>query len=286
MQSNVVPGVREFLKPVLLVLSGHEDGLTNMVIEEEVINLMGFNRYFNEASYEERCSIARKIAFAKSCLKQNGLITNVSRGVWKSTNTIDNMEDFDPKDLCIYRAGSEIKSIFTLANNAFLAREISLIKSDVSERCICAALKEYLSNELRKYRRYNDYKVDVEYNRNAGHIKTIIDSNYVVVNITCDLIVHSRGKLEKHDNLLALEMKKSSRTEDEKKADRNRLMALTKPKNSNEVWSYDGKTYPKYVCGYVVGVYYELDIPKGKVYLEYYKHGNLLYKETLNLPPA
>ena len=39
-----------------------------------------------------------------------------------------------------------------------------------------------------------DYYVDVEYNRNKGKIKTIIDDNENVININCYLIIHSRGE--------------------------------------------------------------------------------------------
>lgn len=46
--------------------------------------------------------------------------------------------------------------------------------------------------------------MDVEYNRNAGHIKSIINEEIKVIHITCDLIIHSRGENEQQDNLLAL----------------------------------------------------------------------------------
>lgn len=99
------------------------------------------------------------------------------------------------------------KKIFDLANSKFLSKELSLIESDVSERCICASLKGYLEKEIEKYSKYKKYHVDVEYNRNAGHVKTIINSDFKVIQVTCDLIIHSRGEDEKNDNLIALEMK-------------------------------------------------------------------------------
>ena len=37
-----------------------------------------------------------------------------------------------------------------------------------------------------------------------GIVKTIIDQNEVITNITCDLIVHSRGTYIEQDNLIAL----------------------------------------------------------------------------------
>ena len=88
------------------------------------------------------------------------------------------------------------KKIFDLANSKFLSKELSLIESDVSERCICASLKGYLEKEIEKYSKYKKYHVDVEYNRNAGHVKTIINSDFKVIQVTCDLIIHSRGEDE------------------------------------------------------------------------------------------
>lgn len=58
--------------------------------------------------------------------------------------------------------------------------------------------------------------MDVEYNRNAGHIKSIINEEIKVIHITCDLIIHSHGENEQQDNLLVLEMKKAYQLEDEK----------------------------------------------------------------------
>ncbi|MDB4920044.1 hypothetical protein [Mucilaginibacter sp.] len=70
--------------------------------------------------------------------------------------------------------------------------------------------------------------MDNEYNRKQeGQVKTIIDDNEVVVTITCDLLIHSRGEVIDHDNLLALEMKKSTAPEADKLSDKQRLCALT-----------------------------------------------------------
>ena len=79
------------------------------------------------------------------------------------------------------------KKIFDLANSKFLSKELSLIESDVSERCICASLKGYL--EKKSIQKYKKYHVDVEYNRNAGHVKTIINSDFKAIQVTCDLII-------------------------------------------------------------------------------------------------
>jgi len=175
------------------------------------------------------------------------------------------------------------KKIFDLANSKFLLKELSLIESDVSERCICASLKGYLEKEIEKYLKYKKYHVDVEYNRNAGHVKTIINSDFKVIQVTCDLIIHSRGEDEKNDNLIALEMKKSYQSEENKNADRERLIALTRSENTNDVWSFDGKTFPRYVCGYKLGIYYEIDLPNRIILIEYYRGGNLVGKDIKRL---
>lgn len=113
------------------------------------------------------------------------------------------------------------------------------ISLDVTERNICARLAHHLENLMREYdynrkkQLFKKYYVDVEYNRlvdnngvkqkksityPGGHNETII----------CDLLVHSRGKVQKQDNLLALEMKKTE-NDDSIDSDHMRLMCLTSP---------------------------------------------------------
>jgi len=105
-------------------------------------------------------------------------------------------------------------------------------------------------------------------------VKTILDGQERVVAITCDLILHSRGKLIRDDNLIAIEMKKSSGSKADKESDRNRLRALTK-ESYDGIWSADGITRPEHVCGYKLGLYMELDIRARKCLLEYYRRGCL-----------
>jgi hypothetical protein len=77
------------------------------------------------------------------------------------------------------------------------------------------------------------------------------------------------------DNLIAVEMKKSSRPRREKEADRERLIALTADSFDN-IWSFDGHTLPEHVCRYVLGVYYEIDLLKQKIKVEYYHKGEII----------
>lgn len=113
------------------------------------------------------------------------------------------------------------------------------IRLGVTERNVCARLAHHLENLMREYdynRKRKLFKknyVDVEYNRLVdinGNIqkKSIIYPRGHKETIICDLLVHSRGKVQKQDNLLALEMKKSN-NEDSVDSDQNRLICLISP---------------------------------------------------------
>ncbi|MGI2295434.1 hypothetical protein [Paenibacillus sp. GXUN7292] len=171
--------------------------------------------------------------------------------------------------------------IFEKANKTFLNNEVDLILSGVSERTLCGSLMRYLQEEI-KETNYSKYHVDVEYNRNKGKVKTIIDQNIEVIPINCDIIVHSRGEIPEQDNLIAIEMKKSTNRNSEKIKDKNRLIALTKDTFDN-VWSFDGTSLPEHVCRYKLGVYYEVNIRRREVYVEYYKKGELSSTKTFEL---
>lgn len=176
-----------------------------------------------------------------------------------------------------------LKQLFNKANREFLLNDFDLLQSGVAEPTLCSALKSRLEKLLDSNKIY-DYFIDLEYNRNNGNIKTIINEELTVIKIKCDFILHSRGHNSRQDNLLALEMKKSYRSQEEKDADRRRLIALTKSTYDNDIWSYDGKTFPEHVCRYIIGIYYEIDWEKKKVLIEYYKCGQLIEIETIRLP--
>ncbi|MFE0557022.1 hypothetical protein ACFW1P_13975 [Paenibacillus sp. NPDC058910] len=171
--------------------------------------------------------------------------------------------------------------IFENANKKFLNNEVDLILSGVSERTLCGSLMRYLQEEI-KETNYSKYHVDVEYNRNKGKVKTIIDQNIEVIPINCDIIVHSRGEILEQDNLIAIEMKKSTNRNSEKIKDKNRLIALTKD-TFDDVWSFDGTNLPEHVCRYKLGVYYEVNIRQREVYVEYYKKGQLCSTKIFKL---
>ncbi len=169
----------------------------------------------------------------------------------------------------------DMKAIFEKANRNFLKTEANDgIHLGVSERSLCGSLMLHLRKALDESA-YGDYFVDIEYNRNeGGKLKTIVNRSEAKVNITCDLIVHSRGKIVDQDNLIAIEMKRSTRAQSEKDSDRLRLSCLTRD-SYDDIWSYDGKTLPENVCRYILGVYYELDHSSRKVFIEYYVKGKM-----------
>ena len=192
-------------------------------------------------------------------------------------------KDYPPRiawydSLAVYR---DLVILFEYANKNLLHKDFDLIQQDVSERTVCANLMLHLNRSLWGTP-FRSYYTDVEYNRNKnGIVKTIMDRNEVITNITCDLIMHSRGKYIEQDNLLALEMKKSSRPDSEKQKDKNRLIALTR--DGYSAWSFDGVTLPDHVCRYILGIYYEIDFDHHRIYLEYYRHGELIDSKIIVL---
>lgn len=169
--------------------------------------------------------------------------------------------------------------VFEDALSSFLAAEGHSLLTGVSERNTCGRLAIYLQQQL-EADGFTGYYADVEYNRKQqGQVKTIINENLEVIQITPDLIAHTRGERPPpHDNLIAIEAKKSIRPEHEKNADRARLQAMTRVPFDG-VWSWDG-SHPEHVCGYAVGVYMEIDIDQRMLTLEFYKKG-LLTKQKV-----
>ena len=130
---------------------------------------------------------------------------------------------------------NEMVDLFEKSNARFLKRDRSLFINQVSERTLCGALMLHIDRILRDDQNHAGYYVDVEYNRNAGAIKTICKTikgpGMKVIRINCDLIVHSRGEITKQDNLIAIEMKKSTAPKMRKDKDRERYLKNKQAKN-------------------------------------------------------
>jgi len=179
----------------------------------------------------------------------------------------------------------ELRKLFERANANLLTHDKSLLDRQVSERTLCGALMLWLHEELAEESlsgKFQGYYVDVEYNRNGGSVKTCKRNDEKIITINCDLIIHSRGEKglnNSDDNLIAIEMKKSTRTQTEKQGDRERLMALTKDYEEGGIYANGDGADPEYVCGYALGVFYEIDYAKEMVKVEYYKKGKM-FKTT------
>jgi hypothetical protein len=166
----------------------------------------------------------------------------------------------------------QLLEIFNATLKIFLDQEAENISSGVSERNLCGRLALYLDEQVKKHK-ITGYFVDAEYNRmQNGRIKAILDDDFREIYICCDFILHSRGLIRSQDNLIAIEMKKSTRPEAEKINDRYRLRALTKD-SFDKVWSFDGKTDPEYVCRYILGFYIVLDINGRACKVEQFEKG-------------
>jgi len=179
-----------------------------------------------------------------------------------------------------------IRQIFEVALRRFLISETQEVLEGVNERANCGRLAIYLHEAAKEHELPHAYLVDVEYNRKQqGRIKTIMNGNYEIIRVNCDVILHSRGALLGQDNLIAIEMKKVDQPEDEKQKDRDRLCALTKS-SFDDVWNADGVTPPEHVCGYLLGVFIELDRFTRRCSIEYYREGALYAEDTRQIGPG
>ena len=121
---------------------------------------------------------------------------------------------------------NKLYAFFNEGKVKFFEREVDNILAGTSERNLCGRLSIYLERLLKKYG-LTEYYSDPEYNRKQnGKVKTILDDDMEIVTINCDLIIHSRGKEMGNDNLLAIEMKKYTRPNNEKISDKNRLRTM------------------------------------------------------------
>lgn len=163
-----------------------------------------------------------------------------------------------------------LKDLFWEANRAFIEKDLDLLYEDISERCLCGALMHELNKQLEK-NDCNNYYADVEFNRNKKRIKQLHNDDGFVSNILPDIIVHSRGK-EIPDNLLVLEMKKSSANQQDKENDRNRLKKMTKQNCNESHHSYE----------YLLGIYYEISFDKKTILVEFYQDEKIVEEKILS----
>ena len=166
-----------------------------------------------------------------------------------------------------------LKELFWEAHKAFLQNHRELLDGKLSERCLCGALMYELNKQL-EMNGYNDYYADVEFNKvgkKEKRIKLLRDNEGVLKRIFTDIIVHSRGQA-RPDNLIALEMKKSRAKKLSRENDRERLMQLTKQ---------DAVFNKRYIYRYELGIYYEIDLKKEEILVEFYQDGSKAEEKVL-----
>ena len=160
----------------------------------------------------------------------------------------------------------KLKGIFLEANRAFLENHAILLKRELSERCLCGALMYELNKQLEK-KNLKKYHADIEFNRvikkATNKVKQLPDEKGIPKHIFPDIIVHTRSE-ENPDNLLALEMKKSTARGYAKERDKNRLSLLT-------------SLYP---YKYKLGVYYEINHKKSQIMIEFYQTGRKISTDS------
>ena len=150
----------------------------------------------------------------------------------------------------------ELIDIFEKAKNEFLEKEKTIIKNDTNERTLTQRLAFYLELQLRKNIKYENYSVDCEYNRKEEDIKRLkFGKNTDKKEIYPDIIVHQR-KIK--NNLIAIEMKKTTSKNTDKIKDIEKLEALTDRKNNYH---------------YTLGIYFELDITDNNNIINFFVDG-------------
>ncbi len=155
-----------------------------------------------------------------------------------------------------------LKELFNESIAIFFDAESKNIAGGTSEQNLCCRLAMIMENKM-KEKGIQGYYADTEYNRMTyDKVKKIWVENQQK-KIYSDLIVHSRGEIPDEDNLIAIEMKKSTRPYLKRESDKHRLKSMTKHGTSLE-----------YVCGYKIGFYIEIDIAKKSYNIEEFREGD------------
>lgn len=177
----------------------------------------------------------------------------------------------------------DLRALFFASLGEFFKVESDNIASGISERNLCARLSCILERRAREVG-LDDFFADVEYNRmQKGKLKLTRNGTEKPIAITCDIILHSRGKfVGEKDNLIAIEMKRDTHSISEKNKDRDRLISLTSSPY-DQIYSYDGTVDPEHVCGYNLGIY--LELPRsGRIKIEEYVSGVISKISTFEQP--
>ena len=159
----------------------------------------------------------------------------------------------------------KLKELFNESIAIFFNTEAKNIAGGTSERNLCCRLAMTIENKM-KENGIQGYYADTEYNRMTyDKIKKVWIGGSPTT-VVCDLVVHSRGEVPDKDNLIAIEMKKSSSSHHKKiEQDKSRLRSMTE--------CTECRTSPGHVCGYQIGFFIEIDPQQHAYKIEEFRGG-------------
>lgn len=226
------------------------------------------------------------VSFALTRLTKQDLIKRIDKGVYEiSSNGLEELknnksilqERINKYSIQADKNAKLAIKIFYNANKLFIKDNIRNIELGVSEITLQNDFSQAFKDILKEMKICN-YHSDINYNKNKHFTKCIINEKMECFDIFCDLIIHSRGENLKQDNLLAIEMKKKENRKDRLK-DRKRLEIMTSDSYVGEILFDE---LPPYICRYSLGIFYDLDIKKRQIKLDFYRHGELVEMQTIH----
>jgi len=226
------------------------------------------------------------VSFALTRLTKQDLIKRIDKGIYQiSNNGLDKLKDnkailqekINKYSIQADKNAKLALKIFYNANKLFIKDSIRNIELGVSEVTLQGNFSQAFKEILKEMKIYNYYS-EINYNKNKHFTKCIINEKMEYFDIFCDLIIHSCGENLEQDNLLAIEMKKKENRKDRLK-DRKRLEIMTSDSYVGEILFDE---LPTYICRYSLGIFYDLDVKKRQIELDFYQHGELIKTQTIH----
>lgn len=225
-------------------------------------------------------------SFALTRLTRQKLIERIDRGIYQisdnglkilNENKAILQEKINKYSIQADKNAELALEIFYKANKLFIKDNIRNIELGVSEVTLQGDFSQAFKEVLKKMKIRNYYS-DINYNKNKHFTKCIINDKMEYFDIFCDLIIHSRGENKKQDNLLAIEMKKKENRKDRLK-DRKRLEIMTSDTYVGEILFDE---LPPFICRYSLGIFYDLDVKKRQIKLDFYQHGEFIETKIIH----
>lgn len=226
------------------------------------------------------------VSFALTRLTKQDLIKRIDRGIYQiSNNGLEKLKDnkailqekINKYSIQADKNAKLALKIFYNANKLFIKDNIRNIELGVSEVTLQGNFSQAFKEILKEMKICNYYS-EINYNKNKHFTKCIINEKMEYFDIFCDLIIHSCGENLEQDNLLAIEMKKKENRKDRLK-DRKRLEIITSDSYVGEILFDE---LPPYICRYSLGIFYDLDVKKRQIELDFYQHGKLIKTQTIH----